>query len=90
MSSILYRTWFLAALFFMALMVTSCTKEDLVEPCTSEHAGDAKSFGTAQDQSDWQGSSTGRGNEGVDDGEEIGDDGDDLSDSERNRKKKAN
>ncbi len=80
----------MSALFLMALMVTSCSKEDLVEPCSSEQAGDAKAFGTAQDQDDWQGSSTGRGNEGVDDGEEIGDDGDDLSDSERNRKKKAN
>lgn len=79
-------------LLLIAFLATSCAKEDAVSPCSSEASdqGSAKTIGT-QDSTipngEWNGiSGTSRP---VDpDGTGISDDGDDLSNNEKSRKKR--
>ena len=84
-----------AALFVLALLLGSCGKEALIEPSTGAPAYGAKNIGTPGhgDAPDPSNGST-RDDDPTDDepvtgsGDGISDDGDDLSDTERNRKKK--
>ncbi|MCW5900003.1 MAG: hypothetical protein KIT10_12110 [Flavobacteriales bacterium] len=71
----------------LVLALSACGKEPLVEPCTyADDAAVAKAGGEGQGATS-SGASTDEGNgEGTD----ISDDGDDLGDSERNRKKRPN
>jgi hypothetical protein len=74
----------LAVLFLLA----SCQKDALVEPCGNGQVEEAKAASSGGDG----GSSEAAGNGGVTDVDDAGisDDGDDISGSERTRKKKLN
>lgn len=80
---------FSAMLILAALLLASCAKDEVIAPVGA--AGTAKSLGTTL-----QSGATQEGNGGVSgrdtngDGGWISDDGDDVGDGERNRKKKPN
>ena len=79
----------LAAMVLVTFLGTSCTKED-VSPCSrhseQEASGQAKNDKPNSNSGDHNGIVV--GTTGLDNG--ISDDGDDLSDSERSRKKPRN
>lgn len=80
---------FSAMLILAALLLASCAKDEVVAPVGV--TGTTKSLGTTLQSGENQedsGSVSGRDTNG--DGGWISDDGDDVGDGERNRKKKPN
>jgi hypothetical protein len=79
----------LLGLLVVVSLLASCSKEELVEPCdhtTNEAKAASNDEGEATDPVE----ASENTNENDPDGNTISDDGDDLSGSERNRKKKPN
>jgi hypothetical protein len=77
------------ALVLMITLLASCSKDELVEPCGHTPAAQEKSNGgTAGDSGAVNEASGNGGNTGIEDAG-ISDDGDDLSGSERNKRKKT-
>lgn len=84
-----------AALFVLVLLLSSCGKDALIEPSTNGPALIQKDAGGTVDPGTPDPSEGGTRDEDppgdeptTGDGDGISDDGDDLSDTERNRKKK--
>lgn len=88
MKALSFRSLIIAAIVCVATLFTSCSKEALVEPVQQHLIGGSKAS-SLEDGSSTGGSaiSTSVLN---DHGAGISDDGDDLSGSERNRKKQRN
>jgi len=78
---------FMAPLFVALLLLASCSKDELVRPCgdrqSEETTGTMKGLGGGLDVPLPP-------DDGSRDDREIGDDGNDLSDSERTRRRRAN
>lgn len=79
-----------AVLVLVVVLLASCAKEEVVAPASP--AGTNKSLGTTLQGGENQEGSTGvaNGRDTGSDGGWISDDGDDVGDGERNRKKKPN
>jgi hypothetical protein len=83
----------LLPLLLIALLAVACSKEDVVAPCNApseEHvsAKDLKPTTLGDETGDTQEGISGGHVDPPSDGSGISDDGDDLSDSERSRKKR--
>lgn len=78
---------FFFALVAMLTLFASCGKEALVEPCGQSEVANAKASSLGDAGSPADASNSGDPDP---DGTGISDDGDDLSGSERNRKKRVN
>ncbi len=89
MKALFQRFPLVLAVIAMLTLFASCGKDALVEPCSHGQVANGKA--SSLDPSD-QGAPAGASSNGdVDaDGTGISDDGDDLSGSERNRKRRAN
>lgn len=88
-ASTLFHKWSFA-LLAVALLV-ACGKEPLDGPAQVDAAGIAKGLPTVSDMSGTDEDCTGNPKEVTDgNGDTISDDGDDVGDGERNRKKKPN
>jgi hypothetical protein len=78
----------------MVLLLASCSKDELVKPCAQEDpAGQLRNMSVingALDPALPGTAKAGGGNDDDNDGTGIGDDGDDLGDRERTRKKGGN
>lgn len=79
-----------AMLVLVVVLLASCAKDEVVAP--SSPNGSNKSLGTTLQSGESQEGSTGvnNGRDSGSDGGWISDDGDDVGDGERNRKKKPN
>lgn len=83
----------LLPLLLIALLAVACAKDEVVSPCNSAAAdqGGAKGLSissTVADPTPGAAVNGGSGEKPITDDAGISDDGDDLSDSERSRKKK--
>ena len=83
----------LLPLLLIALLTVACGKEEVVSPCTAPAAdqGSAKGISvspTVTDPTPGAAVDGGSGEKPITDDTGISDDGDDLSDSERSRKKR--
>jgi hypothetical protein len=76
-------------LLVAALVLTACTKEEPAHPCTHQQqaGGDAKAMTTAAQSASMPYTAPGPG--GRHHGDAIGDDGDDLSGTERANRKRV-
>jgi hypothetical protein len=88
MKALSQRYFFFLALALMLTLLASCSKDELVEPCghTSEVGTKANGSTDGADANEANGGPGDSNTEGTD----ISDDGDDLSGSERNKRKKTN
>ena len=79
----------LIGLLALVMVFTSCAKDELVEPCSHsapEQSADEKALTSSHGTSDPDGAEA-PGGRSDEDGSGIGDDGDDLSGSDRGRRK---
>lgn len=76
------------ALVLMITLLASCSKEELVEPCGHTPATEEKSNGGVGGESGATNEAPGNGGDTGTEDAGISDDGDDLSGSERNKRKK--
>ena len=82
------RSPFILALVLMVALLASCSKEELVQPCGEASGMEAKSNGSVEGGSANEANSGANGDTNTEDSG-ISDDGDDLSGSERNKRKKT-
>jgi hypothetical protein len=79
---------YLLTLALLAFMAVGCAKEEAIGPCHADESGTTKSKGGITSETDPSNSGQGSGRKTDKDGASISDDGDDVGDGERNRKKK--
>ncbi len=85
---LLKQNW--SALLLVALLMVSCAKEPLDAPADCAMAGTTKGLPTMVNMDDTSNGATNGSDRNMDDGDTISDDGDDVGDGERNKKKKSN
>jgi hypothetical protein len=89
MKALLHRFPAVLALVAMLTLFASCGKDALVEPCNHSAVAEGKASSADPGGEDTAADAASSG-ESDPDGSGISDDGDDLSGSERNKKKRSN
>lgn len=79
---------YLLSLVLLAIIAVGCAKDEAIGPCHANEGGTTKSKVGITSETDPSNSGQGSARKTDKDGASISDDGDDVGDGERNRKKK--
>lgn len=89
MKGLFDRLPYALTILVLVVLLASCSKDELVEPCGHADPIETKAASSNSGEGDASEASGSGGDTNVDDAG-ISDDGDDISGSERNRKRKTN